>query len=73
MFFKQCVLKKNKQSQVAWLPEVFAHRGAHVELEINGKWEDGWHILEVGQHRMSGEDVSRQSQDHKHQRKVSDI
>lgn len=73
MFFKQCILKKTNQTQVAWLPEIFAKVGKYVELEINKKWEDGWKIINVAQTRMSGQQVSEQSQEYKHQRKASDI
>lgn len=73
IYFKQCILKKTNQTMVSWLPEVYAHVGDIVELEINGKWENGWKVLNVSKNRMSGEEVSKQSQEHKHQRKASDI
>lgn len=73
IFYKQCILKKTNQTQVAWLPEMFCQVGNFVELEINKKWEDGWKIINVGKARMSGQQVNEQSQEYKHQRKASDI
>ncbi len=65
-------MKKNT-CQTAWLPEMFAKVNTYVELEINKKWEDGWKIINVGKSRLSGKEVSEQSQEYKHQRKASDI
>lgn len=73
IYYRQCILKKTNQTQVAWLPEMFCKLYTYVELEINKKWEDGWKIIQVGTRRMSGSEVSEQSQEHKHQRKASDI
>lgn len=73
IFYRQCILKKTNQVQVAWLPEMFCKVNTYVELEINKKWEDGWKIINVSKSRMSGQQVSEQSQEYKHQRKASDI
>lgn len=69
MFYKQCELRKNDITQVAWIPEHYAHAGDYLEI----KGDDGWQVMLVGQFRMEEADVSMHSQDYKHQRKASDI
>lgn len=69
MYYKQCTLQKDNIMQVSWIPEIYAHVGEILEL----KKEDGWVVKEVGSYRMLEEDVSKHSQDYKHQRKMSDI
>lgn len=69
MYYKQCVLRKQNTVQTAWIPEQFAHINEYVCI----KDDDGWLVELVGQHRMLEEDVSKHSQDYKHQRKASDI
>ncbi len=66
---KQCTLRRGKQEQTAWIPEFLAHLGQ----PLNIKGEDGWIVVLVGQIRMTQDEVSKHSQDYKHQRKVSDI
>lgn len=69
IYYKQCILQKLGKIQVAWIPEVYAHKDNYVII----KGDDGWQIIMVGQARLSNGEVSEQSQDYKHQRKASDI
>ncbi len=71
--FRQCELKKRKPGkiewQTAWIPEQFAKLGTLVKLMD----DDGWEVVSVGKGRMDDDKVSEQSQEYKHQRKMSDI
>ena len=68
MYYKQCQLRKRNTIQTSWIPERFARQGKYLKL----KGDDGWLVESVG-NRMEEKMVLERSQDHKHQRKASDI
>lgn len=71
--FKQCVLKKGNVQTTSWIPDKYAKQGKYVKLKENGKWDDGWKVMEVGEMAKEEEDVINRSQDYKKTRKASDI
>ncbi len=54
-YFNQCVLIKNKSTQVAWIPAQFAHAGNNISLKVNDIWEHGWIIQYVGVQMEAGQ------------------
>ncbi len=76
IFFKQCFLERKTGTrpevvtqQIAWIPEVFAHKGQFVEI----KGENGWEVTAVSQVRMEHNEMMERSQDFKHQSQASDV
>lgn len=68
----QCVLRKGKSTQVAWIPAKFAKVGKKIELKENGEWEEGWEVQSI-YHSSRFYEVRERSQDYKKQRLASDI
>jgi hypothetical protein len=75
-FEKQCVLKKvtdfGSIELVSWIPEKLAKIGKFVKLKNEGKWEDGWKVIEVGA-RLSREDVEILEDAHRRHRDQTDV
>jgi regulator of RNase E activity RraA len=70
MFYKQCKLQKKELIEIAYIPEIYAHEGDWLQIGD----DNGWLVVEVYQNSRCPEDqVMEQSQEHKHQRKASDI
>jgi hypothetical protein len=44
IMYKQCMLKKDDTTQVAWIPEKYAKVNWVLEL----KGDDGWYVKSVG-------------------------
>lgn len=72
--YTQCKLRKDNLHQMSWIPSEFAKVGKVVKLrdEDDGKWDDGW-IVEAAYFSKPWKEVNEGSQQHKHQRKASDI
>ena len=68
MNHRQCLLVKNKQSKVIWIPQEKAIAGKYLKLLD----EDGWLVKEVYK-TLSSKEANLNSQDFKHQREMSDI
>jgi hypothetical protein len=70
----QCKLRNGPGFyQTTWLPERYAKKGNIVELKNEeGKWEDGWIVIEVGS-KMDSAQVIERERDYKRTRKASDI
>jgi len=64
----QCKLKRGKWFTYSWIPSKFAKIGKIVKL----RGEDGWEVIEV-YGKSNSKEVNKRSQDHKHQRKASDV
>lgn len=56
----------------AYIPEQFAYSGNYVDIEIDGKWEKGWKVVDV-YGRMPAAEAIERSSDYRSQRKASDI
>lgn len=77
---KQCRIEKSgirngiqfKIVDVAWIPEQFAKIGQVIKLKCLDGWEDGYVVTAV-HFDAECEEVRERSQDHKRQRKASDI
>jgi len=73
IFYRQCRLVKKLQvgtcHQTSWLPEPFAVVGKVLKLKsTEGKWEEGWVVEAVSQHRRSGDllpDLHREIKAHR--------
>lgn len=81
IYYRQCLLERGQTNQVSWIPEQFAKKNKYIKLKNNkesgclveeGKWEDGWKVIEVGI-RMPEDIVLSNSQAYKHHRKNTDI
>lgn len=72
-FYRQCELHRGPWRTYSWLPEKFAKKGRYVKLKDQGAWQDGWQVKAVGSMRRSEAEALERSQDHKHQRRASDI
>lgn len=71
-YYRQCKLQKGNVTQTAWIPEVFANKNKYIKIKTDGRWENGWQVVEV-YGRMSAKQLTERSQDYKHQREASDI
>jgi hypothetical protein len=45
--YTQCLLKKNGNMKVAWIPSEFARIGNIIKIKITQAWSDGWKVLNV--------------------------
>jgi len=72
MYHVQCVLNKDNIYQTSWIPEKYAKMGKWLKLKMDGKWEDGWQVIERG-HRELTENVKKRENDYKRMRTVTDI
>lgn len=58
-YLRQCELKRENTTRVAWIPEKYAKQGKTIKLKINGEWVDGWFVAVVYDGRMaSDEEIS---------------
>lgn len=79
MKFYQCTMEREeevgKAVTTSWLPEKFARIGQVVKLQNRAtkEWSDGWIIKCVSSLSREKSEVIERSQDHKRQRKASDI
>lgn len=76
-YSRQCILEKplTKEGvlrQVSWIPEAFAKIGKFLRLRENDVWENGWQVVQVGGRQSKQERIDR-GNDHKKQRRASDI
>jgi len=85
-FFVQCRMRKfivrenvkdyesnkNFKYRVGWIPERFAQKGRVLKLKIDGKWDNGWKVIDTWQKRTK-EEITERSQDYRHTRRFSDI
>lgn len=46
--YRQCKLQNRNTSQVAWIPEKFAHEKTILKILNAGTWENGWMVESVG-------------------------
>ena len=61
------------QETTSWIPSRFAVVGRYVKLRLpNKEWVDGWKVISRGA-TASREETRERSQDHKNQRKASDV
>lgn len=70
--YRQCILEKGNVSTTSWIPSKFAIKGKFIKLKDNGKWVNGWEVIEVGT-EMAEKTVIERSRDYLKQREASDI
>lgn len=73
MYYKQCVLRKDKWTTISWIPEKFAKKNKVVKIKSDTGWETGWIVKEIYHLKKTEEAVLRDKDAYLHQRKVSDI
>ena len=44
---KQCLLQKDSQEHIAWLPKEFAVPGKLIDFKAWGVWQEGWTVFQV--------------------------
>lgn len=71
--YKQCVLRKQGSIEVAWIPEMYAHKNKFVQIKKNKEWDDGWQVLSASEFSLDESSLADYASDYKHQRKMSDI
>lgn len=71
----QCKLRHtNGGQQVVWLPQENARKGNYVRIKENGKWTDGWLVVEAYTlSPMPSEVIQERGRDFKNHRKATDI
>lgn len=70
---RQCMLERNGSRQVSWIPSENARFRNTVRLKEDGKWTEGWNIIEVYDGELSAEVVQARSRDFKNHRKATDV
>ena len=45
--YTQCLLKRNDEFQIAWIPSIFAFVDRLVQLKIDNIWHNGWIVSEI--------------------------
>lgn len=75
MKYKQCLLKKESQELVTWIPEKFAKKNKFIKIKDElGEWTNGWKILSVYDAiTLNEKQMKVESEAYKHQREVSDV
>ena len=68
-YYCQCLLIKENQQHVAWIPKKFAKKGASLYIPELG---DNWKVEKIWMTKPASFVIAA-SQAHKHQRKASDI
>lgn len=68
-FYRQCTLRRGSTTQVSWIPEEFATVGKYVMVNE----ENGWRVMEVGDHRQSGDYILDHERDYAGHRKRTDV
>jgi len=68
-YYRQCVLCRNTERQVAWIPEQFANQDKYLRIRD----EDGWKVVEVGSHRQSEDYIQDHERDFLGHRKRTDV
>ena len=68
--YVQCTLTRQHRCggtivEVAYIPKQLAHKGANLRIRVNGKWEEGWQVAEVGSERVGVPDVQRAIRAHR--------
>jgi hypothetical protein len=48
-FYKQCELKQEKTTKVAWIPEKHCQKGHKISIKEDGKWSDTWTVSSVSE------------------------
>lgn len=75
-WYRQCNLEKKLPNgtlnQVSYIPEQFAKLGKYLKLKEGELWENGWMVVCVGGRQSRQERIDR-GNDHKKQRKASDV
>lgn len=66
--YRQAVIHRGTRWRVAWIPAALAIVGKFVKIHD----EDGWKVAWVGR-KMDGAWVRDRSNDHRYQRRVSDV
>lgn len=71
---KQCKLRKGTAHHVAWIEAPLALVGEFVRIKEDGKWSDGWEVIEVADDTaLPATWVRERTQDHKNMKKMTDI
>lgn len=71
--YKQCTLRHKSGIIVAWIPASFAKQHKFLRLKEQGKWQDGWEILEVHNTLLPKNVVTAHKDAYKEAREVTDI
>lgn len=66
--YRQAVLRRGVRIRVAWVPANLAVVGRYIKLFD----EDGWKVIWVSK-KMDGDWIRDRSNDHRYQRRVSDV
>lgn len=82
IFYRQCCLKREIQLDgvkvayelTSWLPENKAIKNKYLKLKRpNGKWEDGWLVISVGDKRVGEEEANAHSREYLYFRGITDV
>ena len=76
-YYYQCRLKKMVElgqlsHEVSWIPEKYAQKGRILKIKRNGRWDNGWEVINVWG-KKSKEEIMERSRYHMYQRQASDI
>lgn len=67
--YRQCVLQRGTEGDVAWIPEIHAKPGKFLRIGD----ENGWQVKEVGSFRREESYLLEHERDYLTQRRASDI
>ena len=70
-YYRQCKMVSGGIVTYGWIPDRFAILGRTIIMRDMGPCM--WTVVHVGSTRMPQSEVSIQSRDHEHQRRVSDV
>jgi hypothetical protein len=73
ILYRQCLLKKGTEQTTTWIPSKYAVKNKFVMLKNNGKWIDGWQVVQVGKIELEEDYLVDRSMDYTRTRKASDI
>ena len=71
-WYNQCLMKKDNSYRVGWIPNEFSQKGRYIKLKLDGKWENGWEVIQTGI-IIDVEYAKAREMDYTKQRKASDI
>lgn len=70
---RQVRVQKDGRERVCWIPASLAMRGNYVRFRDGGGWDDGWHVTDVYQMKLTAEFAAERARDYRTQRTVSDV
>jgi|TARA_Y100000310_G_scaffold109018_1_gene107397 hypothetical protein len=53
--YTQCKLQRGNVISYSWIPKKFAVKNKYLKLKDNGKWTNGWQVIEVWSTRKNSE------------------